>query len=130
MPAAAQRATSAPTATACAVGARLRALSRSPRHNLIRDPFPPLGEAPFDLILCRNVLIYFDADTVGQSSVASSARCAPAGALVLGVADVLSRARAGTGRVRDSLDPRPARALRRPLPAAGSSPVVPAAGPA
>ena len=32
---------------------------RFARHNLIHDPVPPLGETPFDLILCRNVLIYF-----------------------------------------------------------------------
>ena len=36
---------------------------RFARHNLVRDPFPPRGEAPFDLIVCRNVLMYFDAPT-------------------------------------------------------------------
>ena len=46
------------------VGERLRRLVRFQRHNLVSDPTPPLGEAPFDLIACRNVLIYFDGPTV------------------------------------------------------------------
>ena len=38
-------------------GERLRGFVHFAQHNLTRDPVPPLGEAPFDLILCRNVLI-------------------------------------------------------------------------
>ena len=46
------------------VGEQLRSMVRLRRHNLVADPAPPAGEAPFDLILCRNVLIYFGAKTV------------------------------------------------------------------
>jgi len=46
------------------VGERVRQLVRFAPHNLARDPIPPLGEAAFDLIVCRNVLIYFDGETV------------------------------------------------------------------
>ena len=33
---------------------------RFARHNLVADPTPPPGAAAFDVIVCRNVLIYFD----------------------------------------------------------------------
>jgi chemotaxis protein methyltransferase CheR len=113
------------------VGEQLRVLVTFARHNLIRDPFPPLGQAPFDLILCRNVLIYFDADTVGQIMTSFEHARAPAGALVLGAADVLcasaSRMALGAAPVAPA-NPRPTRALRRPL---GRTPaaVVPAEDP-
>ncbi|MGH3222146.1 MAG: CheR family methyltransferase, partial [Streptosporangiaceae bacterium] len=42
------------------VGDGLRKLVRYRRHNLARDPLPPPGEAGFDVITCRNVLIYFE----------------------------------------------------------------------
>jgi chemotaxis protein methyltransferase CheR len=37
-------------------------------HNLVRHPFPSLlhGLFAFDLILCRNVLIYFSSDIIGR----------------------------------------------------------------
>ena len=49
------------------VSGGLRNLVTFGRHNLVRDPVPPLGEARFDLIVCRNVLIYFDGDTVERT---------------------------------------------------------------
>ena len=48
------------------VGEELRGVVRFARHNLVHDPFPPDGEAPFDLVVCRNVLIYFDAPTAAR----------------------------------------------------------------
>jgi chemotaxis protein methyltransferase CheR len=91
------------------------------RHNLVRDPAPPFGEAPFDLILCRNVLIYFDAETVDGVVRALDGALAPDGELLLGAADALSR---GAGRLRTLATaaapvtpalPRRPRALRIPL---------------
>jgi chemotaxis protein methyltransferase CheR len=99
------------------VGEALRALVTFERHNLIRDPFPPLGEAPFDLILCRNVLIYFDGETVGRLLASFAPALAPAGTLVLGAADVLcaSASRLAGTAAAPSAPPRVARVLRRPL---------------
>jgi CheY-like chemotaxis protein len=51
-------------------GEQLRAMVRFGKHNLVGGPAAPLGEGPFDLILCRNVLIYFSAKTV-EAVVAS-----------------------------------------------------------
>jgi chemotaxis protein methyltransferase CheR len=100
------------------VGEQLRSLVTFARHNLIRDPFPPLGEAAFDLILCRNVLIYFDAVTVGDVLESFERARAPTGTLVLGAADVLC---ASASRIAAAAAPGPAaertplRTLRRPL---------------
>ncbi len=74
----------------CTVGGRLRALVEFRRHNLVRDPIPPAGEQPFDVILCRNVLIYFDRPTVEIVLGALEGALAPAGLLLLGAADRLS----------------------------------------
>jgi chemotaxis protein methyltransferase CheR len=72
------------------VSEQLRPLVRFQRHNLVADPAPPRGEAPFDLILCRNVLIYFGVETVEGvvSSLESALR--PGGQLILGASDRLS----------------------------------------
>jgi chemotaxis protein methyltransferase CheR len=103
------------------VGERLRALITFAQHNLVSDPFPPPGEAPFDLILCRNVLIYFDAETVRRVLASFDRALAHSGTLVLGAADVLcaSASRVADGRAPVSVSDRPAsqprRELRRPL---------------
>ncbi|MEO8687023.1 MAG: CheR family methyltransferase [Solirubrobacteraceae bacterium] len=99
------------------VGDPLRALVTFARHNLIRDPFPPLGHASFDLILCRNVLIYFDAPTVARVMESFEQARAPTGELVLGAADVLcaSASRLGAARPRPAPAAATARSLRRPL---------------
>ena len=101
-------------------GDRLRALVKFAPHNLARDPIPPLGEAPFDLVLCRNVLIYFDTETVGRVIDSLERATQPEGMLVLGAADTLcgTARRLSSPAARDSA-PVPRRAapriLRRPI---------------
>ncbi|WCS27470.1 protein-glutamate O-methyltransferase CheR [Methylobacterium sp. NMS14P] len=61
---------------------------RFERGNLLTlvEPGPPQGE-PFDLILCRNVLIYFDARTVAAVVRGLGRRLRPEGWLLLGHAE-------------------------------------------
>ena len=75
----------------------LRAPVRFARHNLVRDPAPPLGEGRFDLITCRNVLIYFDRPTVDAVIASLERALEPDGVLLLGAADAL-QAPLGTSR--------------------------------
>ena len=96
------------------VSGRLRSLARFGRHNLIHDPFPPPGEARFDLILCRNVLIYFEPALARQVTELLKSSLRPGGMVMLGAADVLQVSPARTGEPRPHR-PGPAR------PAAGPS---------
>jgi chemotaxis protein methyltransferase CheR len=64
------------------VGAAPRALVWFARHNLVSDPPPP--GAPFDVVLCRNVLIYFDAGSAAAALRRLAEALRPGGALVLG----------------------------------------------
>jgi chemotaxis protein methyltransferase CheR len=89
------------------VGHRLRDLVRFRRHNLVRDPVPPLGESHFDLIVCRNVLIYFDAPAIAHVIESMERALRPGGRLVLGAADALHR---------PGGPPAPERRPKRPLP--------------
>jgi chemotaxis protein methyltransferase CheR len=69
---------------------RVRSLVRFAYLNLQSDPFPdPAGGAGLDLILCRNVLIYFRPETMRQI-VARFADCLnPGGYLFIGHAETL-----------------------------------------
>jgi chemotaxis protein methyltransferase CheR len=70
------------------VGAGLRRLVTFRRHNLVTDP-PP--DRRFELVICRNVLIYFDPPTVEQVLDTLADACMPDGVLLLGAADRLCR---------------------------------------
>jgi len=74
------------------VGGSLRGLVRLRRHNLARDPVPPPGESGFDLIVCRNVLIYFEESIVPRVIDSLGRSLRTGGELVLGAADALLRA--------------------------------------
>jgi chemotaxis protein methyltransferase CheR len=69
-------------------GPALRSVVRFARLNLHEDAYPPGG---FDLILCRNVLIYFDA--AGKAGILArlGERLAAGGHLLLGHAESLGR---------------------------------------
>jgi chemotaxis protein methyltransferase CheR len=54
--------------------------------NLLAD-LRPLGR--FDIVFCRNVLIYFDADTKTRVLAAIAAQMAPDGLLYLGAAETV-----------------------------------------
>ncbi|HEY2259609.1 MAG TPA: CheR family methyltransferase [Solirubrobacteraceae bacterium] len=106
------------------VGDRLRAMVSVSAHNLVRDRIPPLGWPPFDLILCRNVLIYFDQQTVDRLVVSLQAALWPDGRLLLGAADRISgRAVRSPPRVPR----RPTRGPHQPAQAGSSSPSPPPA---
>jgi chemotaxis methyl-accepting protein methylase/chemotaxis response regulator CheB len=100
------------------VGERLRGLVRFRRHNLARDPIPPVGESGFDVVACRNVFIYFDPPLVERVIELLERSLRPGGVLVLGAADALQRpiattvARAGQAG-GGALAPK--RQFRRPL---------------
>jgi chemotaxis protein methyltransferase CheR len=67
----------------------LRELVAFATHNLVADAYPPPGQSSFHLILCRNVLIYFDAETCARVAAGLERALVPGGRLVLGVADAL-----------------------------------------
>ena len=58
------------------------------RHNLVGDA-PPLGTGPFELIACRNVLIYFDGDSIEKVIRSLEHALSCEGTLLLGAADRL-----------------------------------------
>lgn len=66
-----------------------RGLARFERGNLLDllGPAPPLELTDFDLILCRNVLIYFHADAVTKIVQALGDRLADGGWMLLGHAE-------------------------------------------
>ena len=70
----------------------IRAMVNFSYLNLVEDEFPMIagGLHSMDLILCRNVFIYFDAATVA-AVMKKFARClAPGGVLMLGGADLVN----------------------------------------
>jgi chemotaxis methyl-accepting protein methylase len=69
-----------------AVSAGVRALVRFERRDLLGEPAPP---GTFDLIVCRNVLIYFDRETQEELFEKFYESLAPDGFLVLGKVETL-----------------------------------------
>jgi chemotaxis protein methyltransferase CheR len=109
-----------PDGTEQLIGERPRSVVEFRQHNLARDPAPPPEEEPFDLVLCRNVLIYLDAETVERVIPALERSVYPDGTLILGTADALCGTTRRLTRFAEHSDakapgtPRSA-ALRRPL---------------
>lgn len=60
----------------------VRALVAPERHNLVADP--PPGGGPFDAVVCRNVLIYFEPRTAAEVLYRLVGALRPGGLLVLG----------------------------------------------
>jgi chemotaxis protein methyltransferase CheR len=65
----------------------VRELVRFKAHNLASGEFPPVGEGRFDLVVCRNVLIYFGPATVVHTVAGLRDSLLPGGQLLLGAAD-------------------------------------------
>jgi chemotaxis protein methyltransferase CheR len=110
------------------VNERLRRFVAFTPHNLARDPIPPAGELAFDLIVCRNVLIYFDSETVERVIGSLEGALRAGGTLILGSADTLCGTVRRLERLASSAKPEqpkrperprrgaaPQRTLRRPL---------------
>lgn len=75
------------------VAPSIRSMVRFERRDLLTEQ-PPVERGLFDLIVCRNVLIYFDRDTQERLFDAFHSALAPNGYLVLGkVETLLGRAR-------------------------------------
>ncbi len=73
------------------VAPEARALVTFAQHNLVRDP--PPAPAPFDVVLCRNVLIYFSPETAAAVLYRLVGALVPGGVLVLGPVELpLARA--------------------------------------
>ncbi len=109
-----------------AIAPAVRACVSFARHNLAADPAPPAGWPRFELVVCRNVLIYFDPAAVPTiaARLAGAART-PAG-LVVGAVE-RSLVAAGAPPVpAPSIPPvRPAPAPRAPTPPRASPPIPP-----
>jgi chemotaxis protein methyltransferase CheR len=115
------------------VGERLRRIVRFSRQNLVGHFTPPTG-GPFDLITCRNVLIYFEHDVADRVVDGLTKALARDGTLLLGAADRLCCSAAKLLRPTRSeavaqpskRHPAAAQTLRRPL---GREPVKPLPAP-
>ena len=86
------------------VGPAVRSIVRFARLNLHEDLYP---RGPFDLVLCRNVLIYFDAAGKARVLAGLRERLNAEGHLFLGHAESLGRAEGWVSARSQHLHPRP-----------------------
>jgi len=94
------RAECMPGSGAVSVSAGVRALVRFMRHDLLSEPAPP---GSFDVIVCRNVVIYFDRRSQEVLLDKFHGALAPSGALMQGKVETL----VGSTRARfEALDAR------------------------
>jgi chemotaxis methyl-accepting protein methylase len=100
----------------------VKSMVRFSLHNLVNDSSPPQGQGRFDLIACRNLLIYFDKPTAQRVVASLAAALRPGGELIMGAADRLTgttaslqAASARRGAERHGAPADPGRRLRRPL---------------
>lgn len=70
------------------VAPEIRRMVRFMRINLIQGPYPL--DTPFDLILCRNVLIYFDRNSKQKAVESLAMRLSTDGFLLIGHAENLN----------------------------------------
>jgi chemotaxis protein methyltransferase CheR len=102
------------------------------RHNLMDAPPLPASGRGWDLVLCRNVLIYFYAQTAADTVDRLARALAPSGFLVLGANEMLKFGSGllavepiGARHALRRLDtPRPAPPAPRPAPVAAAEPDV------
>lgn len=78
----------------------LRELVEFRPHNLALDSRPPEGQGPFELAVCRNVLIYLDPGAVDHALRSLERALQPDGVLLLGAADRLCVPRGASGSQR------------------------------
>jgi chemotaxis methyl-accepting protein methylase len=101
-------------------GTTLRSAVTFAEQNLVRDPGPAVAPPGFDVVLCRNVLIYFAPATAARVVDRLQAALRPGGTLVVGAADRLAlRGALPTGGRRPAV---PHAAVRRAVRAAAVTP--------
>jgi chemotaxis protein methyltransferase CheR len=99
------------------------------QHNLVTDP--PLKGPPFDVVLCRNVLIYFDAPTLPKVVRRLTAALKPGGVLALTSAEApAAGGLRSLGRALFAVDVPPAPSAPPPPPRADARVAAPALLPA
>lgn len=111
------------------VAPHLRAMVGFRQHNLATDAVPPPGAGTFDLVLCRNALIYFRAPIVERVAALLARALQPDGTLLLGAADRLCVAQRPSGGTPPSRPParrvpRVRRRIRRHAPHARAATVA------
>ncbi|MBL8938942.1 MAG: methyltransferase domain-containing protein [Archangium sp.] len=107
---------------------KLAAQARFQQHNLVETPYPfPEVGTGFDVIVCRNVLIYFTPEAAERTVGLLAERLRPGGTLVLSAAEPILKPRAdletlrvgGTFFYRPRTEPVPeVRAVPPPRPSA------------